>query len=113
MTKYLFHALTKKANGLDFANVSLKRIMRTLNTLLLLFVTHIAFSQSFNIGLFGGISNYQGDLIDKYYVGKLTKPAFGLTGMYEVTDRINVRAGITFAKIAGHDKYLSKDYLRA
>ncbi len=113
MAIYYYHKTSETANGLDFAKLCLKRKMRALNTLLLLFVTHIAFSQSVHIGLFGGISNYQGDLIDKYYVGKLTKPAFGLTGTYEVSDRVNVRAGITFAKIAGHDQYLSKEYLRA
>lgn len=102
-----------KANGPKFANVCVKRIMRTINTLILLFLSNIVFSQSFHIGLFGGISNYQGDLIDKYYVSKLTKPAIGLTGMYDISDRVSVRAGFTFAKIAGNDRYISKDNLQA
>lgn len=87
--------------------------MRTLYTLLLLSLSNFASSQSFHVGLFGGISNYQGDVSDKFYVGKLTKPAIGLTGMYDVSDRVSVRAGLTFAKIAGDDQYISKDYLKA
>lgn len=87
--------------------------MRILHTLVLLLLSNIVFSQSFHIGLFGGISNYQGDLVDKFYVGKLTKPVLGLTGLYGLSDRVSIRAGATFAKIAGSDKYISKDYLRA
>ncbi|HYH16599.1 MAG TPA: DUF6089 family protein, partial [Flavisolibacter sp.] len=104
--------INAKANGPKFANVCVKRIMRIIHTLVLLFLSNIVFSQSFHIGLFGGISNYQGDLIDKYYVGKLTRPAIGLTGMYDISDRVSIRAGLTLAKIAGNDRYLSKDYLR-
>lgn len=106
------HFFNKETTGPKFDGVCVNRIMRILNTLFLLFLSNIVFSQSFHVGLFGGISNYQGDLTDKYYVGKLTKPAFGLTGMYEVSDRVSIRAGLTFAKIAGADQYLSKDYLR-
>ena len=105
--------LNARSTGPKFDNVSVKRIMRTLYTLLFLSLSNFVFSQSFHIGLFVGISNYQGDLTDKFYVGKLTKPAIGLTGMYDVSDRVSIRAGLTFAKIAGADQYLSKDYLRA
>ena len=105
--------LSNKATGPKFVNVCVNRIMRTFYTLFFLVLSNFVFSQSFHVGLFGGTSNYQGDLSDKFFVGKLTKPAIGLTGMYDVSDRVSIRAGLTFAKIACSDKYISKDYLRA
>lgn len=70
-----------------------------------------SFSQV-HIGLFGGIGNYQGDLINNIYVSKLTRPAVGITGSYELSKHFAARAGITFAQIAGSDRYNSKDYLK-
>ena len=71
--------------------------------------SYCAFAQ-FQIGIFGGASNYQGDLIDKFY--KHTKPAIGLTASYELKERLVLRAGLTFAKLAGADSTSDKDYLR-
>ncbi len=71
---------------------------------LLLLSTSFSFAQSFRLGVFGGVSNYHGDLEYKAY-GKFTRAAFGITGNYEVSSRVNVRAGITLAKVAGDDKY--------
>ena len=64
-------------------------------------------AQSFHLGLFGGLSNYQGDLVDKAYVSRFTKPAIGITGTYELSTRVNLRGGLTFAKVAGNDKFNS------
>ena len=77
-----------------------------------LVVSFIASSQSFHLGLFGGVSNYQGDLVDKYYSSRFTRPAFGITGTYELSDRLNVRAGFTTGKILGYDRYNTKTYLQ-
>ncbi|HEY0058738.1 MAG TPA: DUF6089 family protein [Flavisolibacter sp.] len=79
--------------------------MRKLLLPVLLLSSQFLFAQNFHLGLFGGISNYQGDLTDKAYVGRFTKPAFGLTGTYEVSRRINLRGGLTLAKVAGDDKF--------
>lgn len=78
--------------------------MRKLITSLFIFSSIFSFSQSFHLGVFGGVSNYQGDLTDKAY-GRFTKPAFGITGNYELSGRVNLRGGLTFAKVAGDDKY--------
>lgn len=81
---------------------------------LFLFVTLISivsFSQV-HVGVFGGIGNYQGDLIGNIYVGKLTRPAIGITGSYDLSRHLTLRAGVTFAQVAGSDKYNSKDYLK-
>ncbi len=80
--------------------------------ILSIFSYFISYSQSMHIGLFGGISNYQGDLVDKPFVGRFIKPAFGLTAAYELSDRIQVRGGFTFASITGDDKYNTKTYLQ-
>ncbi|MGZ8543956.1 MAG: type IX secretion system protein PorG [Flavisolibacter sp.] len=62
------------------------------------------------LGVFGGLSNYQGDLVDKIY--QSPKAAAGITVGYEISSRFNIRAGLTFAKVAGADSLNEKDYLR-
>jgi len=62
------------------------------------------------VGLFGGISNYQGDLTDKLY--KNSKAAFGVNVSYQLTNRINLRAGITLGKLAGADSLTKQEDLR-
>ncbi|MER3465203.1 MAG: hypothetical protein C4329_13120 [Chitinophagaceae bacterium] len=84
---------------------------KTLLLLLLILASSFSFAQ-FRLGLFGGIANYAGDLVDQPYIGKLTKQAFGLTGTYEFTDRIAVRASFIHGQVAGDDRYNKKDYLK-
>ena len=62
------------------------------------------------VGVFGGISNYQGDLTDKLY--RNSKVAYGLSAAYQLTNRINVRAGFTFGAIAGADSLNGQEDLR-
>ena len=78
--------------------------------LVLFFIAHSSFSQ-FRLGIFGGLSNYQGDLTDKPY--KSSKGAFGLTGTFPITERFSVRAGLTFAKIAAADSLSDESELIA
>lgn len=78
---------------------------------LLTTATTISFAQ-FRLGVFGGVANYAGDLVDQPYIGKLTKPAFGLTGSYELTERLAIRASFIHATVAGDDRYNKKDYLK-
>ena len=66
----------------------------------------------FHLGVFGGIGNYQGDLINSAYVGKLTRAAVGITGEYEISSKLSLRAGFTFAQVAGDDQYNTKEYLK-
>jgi hypothetical protein len=76
----------------------------------LFFIVQTSYSQ-FRLGIFGGLSNYQGDLVDKPY--KSSKAAFGLTGTFPISERFGIRAGITFAKIAGADSLADKPELLA
>ncbi|MEI6947663.1 DUF6089 family protein [Paraflavisolibacter sp. H34] len=73
-------------------------------------VSTFSFSQM-QVGLFGGISNYTGDLARRVFTPKLVKPAIGLNLGYELSPRVVLRGGVTFAKVAGDDRY-NKDYLR-
>jgi hypothetical protein len=84
--------------------------MRKFSFLFLLLTYSVLAQSQFQIGLFGGTSNYLGDLADKLYQN--TRGAFGLTAGYQITDRINLRAGLTFAKVAGADSLLKPQDLR-
>ena len=92
-------------NGPKIAHLSLNLLMRTTLAFLFICFTNSAFAQSFHVGVFGGISNYQGDLVDKVYVMRFTKPAIGITGNYDISTRVTLRGGFTFGTVAGDDKY--------
>lgn len=79
--------------------------MRKLSCLTLLLTCSILAKSQVQVGLFGGISNYVGDMTDKLY----TNPngAFGITLGYQILNRVNLRAGFTYAKVNGADS-LSK-----
>ncbi len=85
--------------------------MRKILVSFFFFSTSVSFAQSFHVGVFGGISNYQGDMVNKAY-GRFTKPAIGITGNYEISGRVNLRAGLTLGKIAGDDKYNAESVRR-
>ncbi|HET7899504.1 MAG TPA: DUF6089 family protein [Flavisolibacter sp.] len=74
-----------------------------------LLLTQTLFAQ-FHLGVFAGTANYIGDLNDKPY--KRTKPAAGLTLGYEISDRVMLRTGLTFAKVEGGDPYSGSDFLK-
>lgn len=92
-------------NGLKIAPMSVNRLMRKSFTLILIFFSSFSFAQSFHVGVFGGVSNYQGDLVDKFYVMRFTKPAIGVTGNYDISTRVTLRGGLTFGAVEGDDKY--------
>ena len=65
-----------------------------------------------HIGVAGGLSNYNGDLMDKPYHSKMTNGFIGLTIHYEVQDKILVRGAYNFARVNGSDIYSEKENLR-
>lgn len=75
--------------------------MRKIIFCFVLFLSGFSSFSQFRLGIFGGISNYQGDMVDKLY--KNSGLALGLTGTFPVSQRFNIRAGITFGKIGGAD----------
>jgi hypothetical protein len=66
------------------------------------------FSQ-FSLGVFAGLSNYQGDLTEGVY--RQGKMAFGVSGNFEITERLTLRPGITFGKVAGSDAKTNSEFL--
>jgi Domain of unknown function (DUF6089) len=87
-----------------------KHSMRFIYLLIFLLVFQLcSFAQS-QIGIFGGIANYNGDLVEKAY--QSSKGAVGLSYGYQLTSRINLRAQLTFAKIAGADSLSTHQDLR-
>ncbi|HEU4472877.1 MAG TPA: DUF6089 family protein [Flavisolibacter sp.] len=69
------------------------------------FVSISSYGQ-WQLGLFGGVANYQGDLVEKAY--QSSKGVFGISAGYQLSRRINLRAGLSFAKVAGADSLNKK-----
>jgi opacity protein-like surface antigen len=75
--------------------------MRRLPLLIVfLTLTFLAKSQ-LRVGIFGGISNYLGDLSDKAYQN--SGVALGVNVSYPITNRISIRGGYTYGKVKGAD----------
>jgi hypothetical protein len=87
--------------------------MRT-SFLFILFLLNVLFvpAQRIFIGVAGGLSNYNGDLLDKLYHKKLTNGFIGLTVHYELQDQILLRGSYNFARVNGSDIYSEKEDLR-
>ncbi|MBO9683228.1 MAG: outer membrane beta-barrel protein [Flavisolibacter sp.] len=84
--------------------------MRKFSFLALLLTCSVFAQSQVQIGLFGGISNYVGDMTDKPYTN--SKGAFGVTVGYQILSRVNLRAGFTFAKVSGADSLAKKEDVR-
>ena len=61
-------------------------------------------AQDFHITLFGGFSNYQGDLQDKRFTTNQAQLAYGAGMLYEMTDNLYLRANFTVGKVGADDK---------
>lgn len=75
-----------------------------LSVIVLLFSLTVS-AQRFHIGVFGGLSAYNGDLTDKIFPKKVTNGAIGITGNYEITDNIMLRGGFTYTVVGGADRF--------
>lgn len=75
--------------------------MRKFFFLSLLLAFSVLAKSQWQVGLFGGISNYVGDMTDRPYMN--SKPAIGITAGYQILPRVNLRAGFTYAKVEGAD----------
>jgi hypothetical protein len=72
-----------------------------------LLLTFSLFAQcQLQIGFFGGVSNYVGDMTDRPYQN--SRAAIGLTAGYQILPRVNLRAGFTYAKLDGADSLSSQ-----
>ena len=82
-----------------------KEMKRYSAVCILLLFTFSSSAQQWHIGLFGGVSAYNGDLTDKIFPKKVTNGAIGLTANYEFRDRIMFRAGFTYSVVGGADRF--------
>lgn len=70
-----------------------------------------AASAQIRLGVFGGIANYQGDLVAKPFASP--RAAVGVSATLPVTEKFSLRAGLTFARIAGADSLNSSAAFRS
>jgi hypothetical protein len=82
-----------------------------LGSLILLGFT--AFSQKIHVGVFGGLSAYEGDLVDRIFPKKVTNGAIGITVNYEWMEQVMIRAGYTHTIVGGADRFSDNDSLLA
>lgn len=77
--------------------------MQKLWVLCLLFPV-AAFSQSrWHLTMFGGVSNYQGDLQGKVFTLDQSNLALGLGVKYDLTPNLAIRSGLNFGTVEGTD----------
>src|SRR5450631_1989276 len=81
--------------------------------LLCFFVPSIVHAQKFHVDLFGGFSNYQGDLQEKRFTTQQAKAAVGIGVHYDLSNHFALRTNLTFATIGAADKYNAQADLRA
>ena len=84
---------------------------RILFALLILPLTSLAQKQV-NLTLFGGFSNYSGDIQEKQFTLNQSHGAFGAGLSYQVMPKLLVRGGLTIGKLSADDKYSSKEQSR-
>ena len=81
--------------------------MRKLFTLFLPLVFSAFARSQVQIGVFGGVSNYLGDMTDKLYQNPGV--ALGFNVGYQFSSRVNLRAGFTYGKVSGADSLSSQE----
>ncbi|MEP7107731.1 MAG: DUF6089 family protein [Ferruginibacter sp.] len=69
-------------------------------------------AQNLHLTLFGGISNYQGDLQSKRFTFQQAKGAVGAGVLYEITQKLYIRGNVTFGKLNGDDAKSSINAVR-
>jgi hypothetical protein len=66
-----------------------------------------------NVNLFGGFSNYIGDLQSKAYTTQQSHGSFGAGLQYDVTGHFSLLSNLTYGRISAADSYSQKADLRA
>ena len=70
-----------------------------------LLITTAVSAQRFHVGVFGGLSAYNGDLTEKIFPKKVTNGAIGISANYELTDNLMLRGQYTYTVVGGADRY--------
>lgn len=72
-------------------------------TIVLLLLPLCIYAQKTEVGVFGGIINYQGDFVGPDISLKSSGLAFGVLAKHHINSKIAVRASLNFGKIKGDD----------
>ena len=80
--------------------------------LLSVFIPSFMHAQNLHVDLFGGFSNYQGDLQEKHFTTQQAKGAVGLGLRYDLSNHFSVRTNFTYAAMEADDKYNRQADLR-
>lgn len=86
--------------------------MRKFFLLCLLCPVLLSAQQRLHVTLYGGFSNYQGDLQERTITFDQSNGAFGAGVKYDITSHIAIRTGFNYGKVQGDDK-LNKPSLQA
>jgi Domain of unknown function (DUF6089) len=88
-----------------------KQLILVFSTLIFLSNQALLAQRGWEIGGWGGVANYFGDLNTSY---KINKPggAGGLIFRYNINDRICLKAGANYAFVSANDKYSLNDFER-
>jgi hypothetical protein len=76
-------------------------------------IPSIVHAQKLHIDLFGGFSNYTGDLQEKRFTTEQAKGAVGIGVRYDLSNHFSVRTNLTYAALSANDKYNKQADLRA
>jgi opacity protein-like surface antigen len=79
----------------------------------LILLSFACFSQKIHVGLFGGVSAYEGDLVDKIFPKKVTNGVVGVSVNYELMEQFMIRAGYSYTIVGGADRFSNNDSLIA
>ena len=81
--------------------------------LLLAMLSPIFSYGQWHANLFGGFSNYFGDLQAKPYTTQQSHGAFGLGLQYDLNDHFSILGNASYARVSASDAYAQKEDLRA
>jgi hypothetical protein len=84
-------------------------MIRTLTSIIFILAVSVAHSQRLHVGIFGGLAAYNGDLTEEIFPKKVTNGAIGVTANYQLTPRIVLRGGLTYAVVGGADRFSNSD----
>jgi len=76
-------------------------------------IPSVVSAQKLHLDLFGGFSNYQGDLQEKRFTTSQAKAAVGIGMRYDLTSHFSVRSNFTYATLGASDAYNRQADLRA
>jgi hypothetical protein len=86
--------------------------MRKVFIVILLLGNNLLYSQNFFTSVFGGISNYKGDLQEAPFSILRTRPAWGIGLLFELNERFLIRGDYTAGTISGGDVFGNKNRAR-